>query len=199
MPPTVTSWRAGSSWMLPAAQDARALGVPRHPAQHRLHPEHQLADAERLDHVVVRAQLQALDAVRLLSLGGDHHHRRPAEVRVLLDEPEHLAARQVGEHQVQQDQVGLERLGPAEGCGPAVAGLGLEARRRQVVGEEVGEVLLVLDNQDARHDGGTSGEGNFDPGPRLYQTGATGRVTLGCRGHDAPGNVPALTGDGVCH
>src|SRR5882672_8961136 len=55
------------------------LGRLRRPAQHRPHPSGNLARREGLEHVVVRAQLQADHAVRLLVPAGedDHGHVAP--------------------------------------------------------------------------------------------------------------------------
>ena len=62
---------------------ARPLGGPRAPGapQHRPEPQHELADAERLRHVVVRAELEADHAVDLLALRREHHHRHVPRAR----------------------------------------------------------------------------------------------------------------------
>ncbi len=62
------------------------LGAPEQPAD----PGRQLAQAERLRHVVVGAQLEADDLVELRVLGGEHHDRH-AGFRT--DDPADLDAR----------------------------------------------------------------------------------------------------------
>ena len=75
------------------------------PAQHGLHPQHQLPGRERLGHVVVRAELQAEHPVRLLAERGQHHDRHP--VRAGPQPPADLQAIDHGQHQVEYDEVGL--------------------------------------------------------------------------------------------
>ena len=75
------AWRpAGptSTTRSPSAQRLGAGGArrPRRPAQHRLHPQHQLARRERLGHVVVGAELQAEHPVGLLAERGQHDDRQ---------------------------------------------------------------------------------------------------------------------------
>jgi hypothetical protein len=84
---------------------ALGLGAVR-AAQHRPHPQGQLAHAERLDHVVVRADLEADDPIDLGVLGRAHHDRQLAGALVLAQPAAHLGAREVGQHQVQHDDVG---------------------------------------------------------------------------------------------
>ena len=125
-------------------------------AQHRPDPEHQLADGEGLHHVVIRAGLEALDAVGLLALGADDDHRHLAQLRVALEHPEHLAAGHVREHQVQQHQIRRPRASLGQASRAGVRRLRLEPRGPEVVLDESSQVLLVLDDQDARHASSTS-------------------------------------------
>ena len=62
---------AGAQPGRPRAPARRGPGA----AQHRLHPQHQLAGAERLGDVVVGADLQAQDPVVLVAARGQHDHR----------------------------------------------------------------------------------------------------------------------------
>ena len=118
------------------------------PPEHGAHPGDQLAGGERLGHVVVGAQFQADDLVDLAVLGGQHDHRH---VRPLAQRPADLAARQPGQHQVEQHQV---RPVPVEGLDRVRAGRAdrdLEALLAQHVGERVAERFLVLDDEHACH------------------------------------------------
>ena len=75
--------------------------------QNGSYSQHQLAHAEGLRDVVVRADFEADDAVDLLAARGQHDHRQRARLRVVLDGATHLGARNVRQHQVQNHQVGL--------------------------------------------------------------------------------------------
>ena len=51
------------------------FGLPVDPAQHRAHARQQFLGAERLDEIIIRADIQALDAIFHLSLGCQHEDR----------------------------------------------------------------------------------------------------------------------------
>jgi hypothetical protein len=72
---------------------------------------HELIDVDRLCDVGVGVQLVALEDVFLRGGGGEHDHGDVAEVGVGLDLLEQLAAVVLGQIQVEQDQVGLGRVG----------------------------------------------------------------------------------------
>jgi hypothetical protein len=59
---------------------AHRCGVRGGTAQDRLHPHHELAGRERLDDVVVGAQFEAGDPIRLLTSGGNEDHGHTALV-----------------------------------------------------------------------------------------------------------------------
>ena len=167
-PRTKTRWRSGSIWIPPASSTALAVGPvvaawpdpasgstsPGRgrpglvggggPAEHGPHPGHQLPEPVGLGHVVVGPDLEADHGVDLRALGRDHddRHRRPGP-----DRPADVDARQPGQHQVEQDQVGLvggeepQRL-------VAVAGHGhVEALAGQADDQRVDERLVVLGQQ----------------------------------------------------
>ena len=71
-------------------------------AQHGANAAGKLARAERLGHIVVRAQVQPLDAVVLVRAHGEHDHRRVAD---LADALERLEAVHAGHFDVEQHQV----------------------------------------------------------------------------------------------
>ena len=115
------------------------------------HARHELARGERLDHVVVGAELEADDPVDLLTARGQHDDRN---VGLGPDQAAEVSSVPVGEHHVQQDQVGRR-------CAPGLGGLldrsrdlGVEALPSQVLGERLGDRLLVLDDQDTRFHAG---------------------------------------------
>src|SRR6185312_4042978 len=110
---------------------------------------HQLAHAEGLDHVVVGAQLEPHHAVDLLALRRQHHHRGLARSRVAADPSTDLRARDVRQHEVQQDDVWRELVHRLQPVGAGLLGLHGEAGCRQVVRQQLAKVGLVLDDQDA--------------------------------------------------
>jgi hypothetical protein len=85
----------------------RGAGSP----QDRAHARDDLPGAERLDDVVVGAELEADDAVGLVAAGGEHDDRH---LRGAADLTADVEARSVGQHQIEQDEVGLDARGRIE-------------------------------------------------------------------------------------
>ena len=118
-----------------------ALGVPERHAE----PGEQLADAERLGDVVVGAGVERRDLVRLLAARREHDDRHGGP---FAQPPDHLEAVEVGQAEVQDDDVGLSRLGFAE---PLRARRRLEqsiAVARERGAQEAPDLRLVLDEDD---------------------------------------------------
>ena len=94
-----------SAWTGPEVDDGRR-GLDRdrlvRAAEQRADPGGQLAQAERLGDVVVGAELEADDLVELGILGRQHHDRH---ARLGPDDPADLDPGQLGEHQVEEDEV----------------------------------------------------------------------------------------------
>src|SRR6266508_1898966 len=103
------------------AQHLRPTGPRRLAApQHRAHARDQLLGAERLDHVVVGAELEADDPVGLVATGrqdDDRHARGPPQAAG------HVEPVPPGQAEVEHDQVGLEAPRAGE-RGLAVTGNG---------------------------------------------------------------------------
>ena len=118
-------------------------------AQHRADAGEELARHEGLGEVVVGAHLEADDAVHILAARGEHQDRgvgvRPAARAQVAAQGESVLA---GHHEVEHDQVdavGLERglhLAPVGGGGAA------QALLLEVVGEQLADVAIVIDDQD---------------------------------------------------
>ncbi len=83
----------------------RRAGAP--PALDRTDARDELAGRERLDDVVVGAELEADDPVDLLAASGQHDDRH---VRGLAHLPAEVPPVTVGQHHVEQDHVGLGSL-----------------------------------------------------------------------------------------
>ena len=114
-----------------------------------------LLEAERLGHVVVATGGQAGDPVLDRVLGGEEQH---GDVRVGgADAAEHVDAGQVGEHDVEHDDVGVERLGGADGGVAGQRVVHLPALVAQGGGQQLGEGRLVVDHE--RADRGAVGAG----------------------------------------
>src|SRR6185436_18687519 len=75
------------------------------------HAQHQLAHAERLHHVIIRADLETDHAIDLFVLRGQHQYGRLQAARLTVpDATANVRAGNVREHQIQQHDVGRERL-----------------------------------------------------------------------------------------
>ena len=118
------------------------------PPQDRLDPGDERPRVERLGHVVVGAELEADDRVDVVVAGGEHEDRRVAAPPELAAD---LEAVDLGEHQVEDDEVGLvagvqrESLLAVRGADDRVALL------LQVQAKEVDDVALVVDDEDRLH------------------------------------------------
>ena len=108
-------------------------------------PGRELAQAERLGDVVVGAELQADDLVELGVLGGQHDDRH---ARFGADDAADLDARQLGQHQVEQDEV--RALGTELGQGLAAVGGGddPESVGFERVDQRLAQGGLVVDDED---------------------------------------------------
>ena len=100
-------------------------------AQDRADARDELAGAERLDDVVVGAELEAEHAVGLVAAGGEHDHRHALVGAQLAQQVE---ARAVGEHDVEEHEVGTL----ARAVSSAVASVPAVSRAEALAGEGFG-------------------------------------------------------------
>src|SRR4051794_28308391 len=114
-------------------------------AQHGADAGRDLAGAERLDDVVVGAELEPDHAVGLLAAGGQHDDRH---LRLAPDLAADVVARAVGEHEVEQDEVGADGRRLLESGGGGAGDLEMEALAREGLGEGLRDGRLVLDQED---------------------------------------------------
>src|SRR3954454_12843327 len=104
-----------------------------------------LAGAERLDDVVVGAELEPDHSVGLLAAGGQHDDRH---LRLAPDLAADVVAGPVGEHEVEQDEVGADGRRLLESGGGGAGDLEMEALAREGLGEGLRDGRLVLDQED---------------------------------------------------
>src|SRR5690606_18471691 len=121
------------------------------PAEHRLDPGLELGNGEGLRQVVVGPEFQPQDAVELGGPGREHQHRHgdPLEAKVA-DDVEPVAA---GEHDVEDDQVVAARGRGAVPGRPVVDDVHGVPEVAQVQGDQVRDVVLVLDHENATFHG----------------------------------------------
>ena len=125
-----------------------APSTRRRAAQHRVDARQQLARREGLGDVVVGAAFEARDLVALLGARGQHDDRQLAGLAVALQRARELEAAGVGQHPVDQQQVG-QLVGDLGAARARVGGLAhFEAGAAQAEGDHLANRALVLDDQN---------------------------------------------------
>src|SRR4051794_27353602 len=114
-------------------------------------PGHQLLRLERLDHVVVRAGLQAQHDVDGVALRGQHDDRHAG---LGADGPAHVDAVHPGEHQVEQHDVGAQLPDGRQRAGAVGHHGGVEALPAQHDGQHLGQRRIVVHHKYPRLHGG---------------------------------------------
>ncbi len=118
-------------------------------AQHGAYACGQLAWAEGLRDVVVRAQFEAEHAFALLDLGGKDDDGR---IGLLAVHAHKLVAAHLRHHQVKDDEVGTFMAGGVEGFLSVCSGDDAEALLAQIGGDQVADFPFVVDHQEClRH------------------------------------------------
>ena len=127
--------------------DLERGGAARRPAaQQGADPGEQLAALEGLDQVVVGAAVEAVDAVLGLGAGGQHQDRHVAVGAQAAADLDPVEARQA---EVEDDQVGDEAGGDVERVDAVGGGADLVALVAQRAAQDVGDLGVVLDEEDA--------------------------------------------------
>ena len=145
--PSSSARRARSSTSRPPTRSgAVRLRPGGRPARDGADAGDQLAQPERLDDVVVGAELEPDDPVGLLAARGDDDDRHVGALAQLPADVEPVGVR---EPQVEQDEV---RLGRLERRRTGRGALDLEALAAEPLDERLGDCVLVLDDQDAHGD-----------------------------------------------
>jgi hypothetical protein len=123
------------------------------PPQQRLDPQRQLAHLERLGHVVVGADLQPLDAVGVGAARGEEDDGDVLGLGRAAERAADLEPRVVGQHEIEQHQVGGLPLAQAQGFGTEAGRVDPEPLLRELVGEQLTQIGIVFDDQNAPHGG----------------------------------------------
>jgi hypothetical protein len=128
-------------------QRHRGVGGPA-AAQHRAHPGVELGGGERLDDVVVGPRVQHPDDLLLVVAGGRHDDRHRAH---RAQHPQQLAAVQVGQPEVEHDQVGPLGQGGLQAVHRGVRGGDGVAALAQGPHQGGTDRRVVLDQQEMSH------------------------------------------------
>lgn len=128
--------RHGGLFPLLAGQRAAHIG---------LDARHQLAHGKRLGDIVVRAQLEAEHLVGLLLAGSEHDDRR---VLFFADMPKDGKAVHLGQHHVQQDQIGCILQRAAQALGPVIRHERVVPLALQVEHQNIRDRLFILNDQN---------------------------------------------------
>ncbi len=109
----------------------------------------QLPQRERLDHVVVGAELQPVDQVLLLAASGQNQHRDGGLTAQLA---QHLEPVHAGKHQIEDDQVEpiVFTMGHVEPSFAVAGSQDAVAGPNEVVGNGATEDGVVFDDEDGR-------------------------------------------------
>ena len=124
----------------------RSLALEAAAAQHGADPGQQLVDPERLGDVVVGAEIEGC---HLLGLGGAHRQHDDRQLRPFADPRDHLLAVEIRQAEVEDHEIGALGRGPGDGF---LAARGLDhlvAVRAQADPQELADLGLVVDHQDA--------------------------------------------------
>ena len=114
-------------------------------AQHRFDARDHFFCLKRLDHIVVRAELQAQDLIKDLALCRQHDDRA---LRFFPDLTAHLPAVQFRQHDVQHNQVWVFLLEHFQGLPPVVCNDYFEPLFFNIEAQQFTDILIVVHHQD---------------------------------------------------
>ncbi len=138
---------AGIDIDLEAAETEQTGGRLAAPAaQNRLDPGKQLARLEGLGQIIVGAELQPDDAVHGVAARGEHEDRGVAPGA---DAPAHFEAVEVGQHQIEDEQVEMAAAVLIDGVEAGRGDGNVILRLAEVVGDHLGKAGIVFDQQDS--------------------------------------------------
>jgi hypothetical protein len=140
------------------ATSVRILGTSRttSPAQHRTNSRDKLTRAERLGQVVVGAKLEPEQLVELVVPGRQHHDRDRGISAKLAGDIEPV---QPGQAQIEHYEVGMSLADQGEGGATVGGDQDAEPGVLEVVAGKLGDLWLVVHDEDGLHQGHRSGRG----------------------------------------
>ena len=124
-------------------------GGPHAAAQQGLHPHQQLLEVKGLGEVVIGAGIEAAHLVLDASQGCEHQDRDLGGALIPAQPLAEGEAIDVGQHQIQQDQVRAVLQGQGLALDAVGGALDLKTAVLQVAGHQVQHVAVVFDQQDA--------------------------------------------------
>ena len=136
--------RDGPAGKLVVGGDSRSARA----AQKRVHAADQLHHAERLRQVVVGAGVEAAHGVELGALGREHHDGHVLRGRFCSQHMEDLEAVDLGQHDVEQHELGQALLAGGEELAGRGEALRVEPGLAQRVHREVADVGVVFNVVD---------------------------------------------------
>ena len=115
--------------------------------QLRADARQQHGEAERLDHIIVRAGLEAEDGIAVRIVPGQHDDRR---LEAALAQDAHgFAAVDIRQADIHQHQIDLVALGGLHALGAVFGGDGVElVMQRQLLDQRFAQFGIVIDNQN---------------------------------------------------
>ena len=117
-------------------------------AQQRANARQQFRHRERLDDVIVGAGREPAHALAFLAARGQHDDRQRLRLRPRPQPAAQFDAGQAGQHPVEHDEIGRGLPQPRVGLVAAGDGVDLVAFGFEIVAQQRGQRLLVLDDQD---------------------------------------------------
>ena len=132
-----------------AADHQRILAVLRpQTAQHRADARHHLARREGFDDIIIRADVQAEDAVGVLVSGSNHQDGRGAH---LPDAAAYLQPVDARQHDIQQDNGGFGGVEQAQRFFARAGGQHGPVFRFDVFGQNFKDLLVVVYHENGIH------------------------------------------------
>src|SRR5712692_5201071 len=118
-------------------------------AQHSPHPRHEFARAEWFHHVIVCADFKAQNAIDFLSLGSQENNGNVFEALIGAKAPANLDAVHIRQQDVQHHQIGGLAAKVLETLFATKKSFDLKALFNKVVADQVDDVLLIFDDDNA--------------------------------------------------
>ena len=115
-----------------------------------MHPRDQFLKGKRLGQIVVRAHVQALDAVTDPRRRGQHQD--PGVRLAVAQADTHGVAVNARKIAVQDDHVVVVHQALLQRCRPVIREIGRDAAVAQSLGDVAGQLHVILDHQDAHTD-----------------------------------------------